>query len=492
MLVVFGASALLELLLHTAKPLWRARKPLAALVVLGLAFASSGVWMWRMNALSTLFLLISLYRIFNNVRLVRGRIPEEYLRRATWRTAWRLLLVQLAVLALSASWRYLHINGQTVWLLLAAAQCLAAAGILAATVRRLRRTAWPDAGKGLSDRELPSVSVAIPARNETEDLQRCLESLVASDYSKLEVLVLDDCSQTKRTPEIIRSFAHDGVRFVQGEPPEDTWLPKNQAYHRLSQEASGDYILFCCADIRFKPDSIRLLVNEMLRKKKLMLSILPERATGAKARFSLVQSMRYWWELAPPRRIFNRPPVLSSCWMIARQALDKTGGFASVARAIVPEAHFAKELIKSDAYSFMRSSRSLGIESAKTAADQRDTAVRMRYPQLHRRPQHVMALTTGELLFLVLPFALSVAAFWAHIGLAAHVLTGCAAAFLAAAYLLVARSTRVNVWWFALIAFPFVVLADIALVHYSMWRYEFSEVLWKGRNICIPVMHMLH
>jgi len=71
------------------------------------------------------------------------------------------------------------------------------------------------------------------------------------DYPKLEIIVLDDCSQNKHTPEIIRSFAHDGVRFIQGEHPKPTWLAKNQAYDRLAQESSGEFILFCGVDVRF-------------------------------------------------------------------------------------------------------------------------------------------------------------------------------------------------------------------------------------------------
>jgi hypothetical protein len=32
---------------------------------------------------------------------------------------------------------------------------------------------------------------------------------------------------------------------------------------------------------------------------------------------------------------------------------------------------------------------------------------------------------------------------------------------------------------------------DMAILHYSMWQYEFSEVDWKGRNICVPAMHVI-
>jgi hypothetical protein len=38
---------------------------------------------------------------------------------------------------------------------------------------------------------------------------------------------------------------------------------------------------------------------------------------------------------------------------------------------------------------------------------------------------------------------------------------------------------------------PIAALYDIGLLNYSMWQYEFSEVLWKGRNVCIPIMRVI-
>jgi len=32
---------------------------------------------------------------------------------------------------------------------------------------------------------------------------------------------------------------------------------------------------------------------------------------------------------------------------------------------------------------------------------------------------------------------------------------------------------------------------DLALLHYSMWRYEFSTVEWKGRDVAVPAMHVI-
>src|SRR5688500_11530400 len=63
--------------------------------------------------------------------------------------------------------------------------------------------------------EMPSVTVCIPARNEMHALAECLERVLASDYEKLEILVFDD-SSLDDTPTLIKSFAHEGVRFVPG------------------------------------------------------------------------------------------------------------------------------------------------------------------------------------------------------------------------------------------------------------------------------------
>ncbi|HUS26557.1 MAG TPA: glycosyltransferase [Nevskiaceae bacterium] len=489
MLMTFALGVVAELTMHW--PLWRWRKVLAGIALVATALASGGMLAWQFNLCSVLLVGLGGYRILNHWRVIEARMHEGYLRRATWRTTWALWGLQLVVGGLWWAWDRWHTTGHVMWGVVGALQVAVALVLLASTIRRLRHTQWTAPAKHFADSELPTLSVAIPARNETDALQACLQSLIASNYPKLEILVLDDCSQNRRTPEIIRAYAHDGVRFVQGDDPRETWLPKNQAYNKLTHEASGELILFCGVDVRFAPDALRQVVTMLLTKEKQMMSILPERAPTAFGRFAIIQAMRYWWELAPPRRLLNRPPVISSCWIIYRQALEQTGGFKAVARSIVPEAHFAKQLIRPDAYSFMRSNSVLGLQSAKTAQDQRDTAIRTRYPQLHRRPENVVLATVLELALLVLPFVLAVAGFWLPIGPVAQVLAAVAALLLVLTYVLTARSTHINATWFACLAFPWVVLVDVALVHYSMWQYEFSVVDWKGRNICIPAMHVV-
>ena len=490
-LILFAGAAALELLAHL---FGRWRRPRSILAVLALCTGGISAGMLaavQPNVFTVVIALLSVYRMFNMIRVVWQRMHEHYLRNATRTTTFSLLGMQVAAFAAWAAWQQWYAGGSLVWSVAGVVQAAAALMLVMSVRRTLTKSAWPPEKKHYSDRELPTVTVAIPARNETDDLRECLENIIASDYPKLEVVVLDDCSQTKRTPEIIKQFAHDGVRFVQGRPPEDTWLPKNQAYARLTEEASGEYILFCGVDIRLEPPAIRKMISTMLARHKQMLCVLPRRQTGAYGHTSLIQAMRYWWELAPPRRSFRRPPVLSSCWVIQRGLLKKAGGFAAVARSITPEAHFAKAAIQTDGYSFLRATHTPGVFSNKRVAEQRDTAIRTRYPQLHKRPEQVALLSLLEIGFLLMPFVLTLAGFWVAIGSVAHITAAVASILLVIAYEASVLTAGVNTWWFGLAGQPLAVLTDLVLLHFSMWKYEFSIVEWKGRNVCIPVMHVV-
>jgi hypothetical protein len=98
--------------------------------------------------------------------------------------------------------------------------------------------------------------------------------------------------------------------------------------------------------------------------------------------------------------------------------------------------------------------------------------------------------TILEITFLILPFVMAIAGFWLPITWLTHVLAAVAAVLLTISYELMAQATRINHWSFALIALPIMAALDVAVMQRSMWLYEFSEVIWKGRNVCLPVMHV--
>jgi chlorobactene glucosyltransferase len=441
------------------------------------------VWVWMAP--------MTVYRLINLLRMYRGRLPAPHLRTVSLRAFNWLVMAQVvvtttALLVVRYGW------DSQLFVALVVAQLLAAVILLRSTLHTWRHAGAPnDRTVALSDREVPSVSVLVPARNETDDLERCLQAITASDYPKLEVLVYDDCSVNRRTPEIIRSFAHQGVRFIQGDVPDESrWLAKNYAYARLAAEASGDLLLFCGVDARLEPHSIRQLVWLLQQRGKDMVSVMPLRAPRPGSGSSVLQAMRYYWEICLPRRFFKRPPVLSTCWLIRRDALQRMGGFEAASRAVVPEAPLARQAVTTDVYGFIRSDPAMGIYSSKSADEQYATSVRVRYPQLHRRLELVALAAFCELGLLVAPFAGLLLAHYLLHAVAYVAMWVVALLCLFTTYGLVTVGARLTNRWFGWLLMPVAFLVDLIILHISLWQYEFGEVNWKGRNVCVPVMQI--
>jgi glycosyltransferase involved in cell wall biosynthesis len=326
--------------------------------------------------------------------------------------------------------------------------------------------------------DLPSVSVCIPARNEQHALTECLERVVASTYEKLEIIVLDDVSGDD-TSVLIKSFAHEGVRFVKGAALPSGWLGKNHALQGLVQEASGSYIFFMDVDTRLAPNALENLVRYALSQRASMVSVLPRREDGW--RFSVVASpLRYFWEL-----IFHRPTSpasASNAWLIRRKVLDQQfDGFTSFKNAIQPEAKIAAALTPSNEYRFLIGSENLGIGFEKKWPSQLTTSVRLLFPLL-RKDIAFAAIATLDMLLLTAPFlALGSLAFLPFEPVHAYALM-----LTLGSYVIYSSYTR-RVWrkgWImGTVLWPLLLLQEGCLIIASTLQYKRRAVTWKGRTI---------
>lgn len=488
-LIVLGYITALELTIWL-NHVWTHRRVLATLLVLGLGGATGALLAVELNVAIVVFAVFSLFRVINLLRIAESRMQADFLYHVTRKTSLWLIFYQLVTLGIYRLVEANHIDMLTCFYIVAVSQLAGAMVVLSSTLRHIKTTKPPFLEANLASKDLPSITVAIPARNETRDLEECLHSLVQSNYPKLEILVLDDNSQDRRTPEIIRGFAQQGVRFLAGEEPPRGWLAKNYAYQQLAQEANGKILLFCGVDARFSPDTLSTLITNMLHKNKDMASIMPQN-TNSSLGSLLVQPARYAWELSLPRRILGRPPVLSTCWLITKERLKAAGGFKAISRKAVPESYFAHfAAMHGDSYTFMHSDAAIGLTSSKTFREQLSTATRTRYPQLHRRPELAVITMMAEFMTLLWPLLIGVLSLFSHEWpLAAISLVG----FLMVA---VAHASIINLAYgkfmpTGLIILPAAVLYDLFILGHSMWQYEFSEVLWKGRNISQPVMRAI-
>ncbi|MEN3026567.1 MAG: glycosyltransferase [Chlorobiota bacterium] len=121
------------------------------------------------------------------------------------------------------------------------------------------------AAKGVApEGELPSVSVIIPARNEEQTIARCVESVMASDYPRFEVIVVDDRS-TDRTAEVLQELQQrygERLRVIhrREEPRERNLQGKAGALHCGMEQARGEVAAFTDADCIVPPTWLRAVV----------------------------------------------------------------------------------------------------------------------------------------------------------------------------------------------------------------------------------------
>jgi len=79
-------------------------------------------------------------------------------------------------------------------------------------------------------------------------------SLLAQDYPRFEVIVVDDCSEDA-TGQILAQLGHADSRLkvVQGKPLPEGWMGKAHAIVQGYRQAKGDWLLFTDADTCHEP-----------------------------------------------------------------------------------------------------------------------------------------------------------------------------------------------------------------------------------------------
>jgi len=129
---------------------------------------------------------------------------------------------------------------------------------------------------------LPFVSILVPARNEQDNIERCVLSLLAQDYPAFEVVVLDDES-TDATLSILGGLAtsHGRLRVLRGQPLPVGWLGKHWACQQLGETAKGELLLFTDADTWHHPQALRDAVAAQQAEDSDLLTGIPHEEAGS-------------------------------------------------------------------------------------------------------------------------------------------------------------------------------------------------------------------
>lgn len=100
---------------------------------------------------------------------------------------------------------------------------------------------------------MPHISIIIPTYNHGKELLECLESILNQTYQNFEIIVVDDGS-TDNTQKLLEA-CNPRIKIIQQEHQ-----GANVARNRGFRESTGQYLLFCDADVILEPEMLEKMV----------------------------------------------------------------------------------------------------------------------------------------------------------------------------------------------------------------------------------------
>jgi len=212
---------------------------------------------------------------------------------------------------------------------------------------------------GQSLKNPPLISILIPARNEAENISRCLKSLLKQDYPNMEIIVLDDNS-SDGTGKVVEEIAQkdNRVRLVDGAPLEDGWIGKNFASHQLSKHAKGEFFIFTDADTLHFPKTVSSALGALIATKVDALSTYPRQIMVTFAERMTVPIINTALQCFIPFILIKKSKsplfctALGQFMMFKRGTYEKIGGYESIKGHLVDDIQISKR-VKKEGLKFM-------------------------------------------------------------------------------------------------------------------------------------------
>ena len=161
-----------------------------------------------------------------------------------------------------------------------------------------------------------NISVVIPARNDIDNLKKCIDSIKASEKKPHQIIVVDDVSGQ----DIKTELANEDILILrlpeQGGP--------SCARNTGAKAADGDIILFLDADVFIKPDTLQKIERLFKEGESAVVGVFDD-SWHYENFFSDYKNllMRYTYENVSERA----PLFFTSIAAIKRELFSKTGGF---------------------------------------------------------------------------------------------------------------------------------------------------------------------
>jgi chlorobactene glucosyltransferase len=195
------------------------------------------------------------------------------------------------------------------------------------------------------------VAIIIPARDEEENIERCLLSLVRQDYpaTHLDLVVVDDHS-TDATCAKVDSLARSSsqIRLLRSPPLPAGWIGKSHACWVGAQAAAAgaDWLCFMDADVWAEPPLLASAVQAACREGLDLLSLSPRQHLNSFAERLVMPCGLYLLAFCQDLRKLQSGDstavtATGQFMLIRRAAYRQVGGHAAVRNAICEDVALA-------------------------------------------------------------------------------------------------------------------------------------------------------
>ncbi len=335
------------------------------------------------------------------------------------------------------------------------------------------------------------VSVIIPARNESRNIETAVSSILSSAYQPMELLVVDDRSTDDTEAIVERLAAGDArLRLIRGERLPDGWYGKPWACFQGYQAAGGDLLLFTDADTRHDPELLGRAAGAMRQTGADLVTVAPRQLCVSfwerliMPQIWLLLGLRYH-PAAVNRGRRGRDVIANGQFILTtREAYEAVGTHAAVRHEVAEDLALAQTYVRASrrlhfafAERFMetRMYRSLG-ELAEGWSKNIYLGGRASFPDepLLRALVPVM-LGVALCFWLAPPVALLMTAGKGGLGAAAITAVALSALF----WMLVSYGMRIPVAYG--LGYPLGAAMALLIAARSTWRGG-RKVIWRGRT----------
>lgn len=328
----------------------------------------------------------------------------------------------------------------------------------------------------------PLVSILVPMRDEERNVIPLIQNLQKLSYANVEYVLLDDHSSDSTLALAQAQTRHDNrFRLIEGVPLEKGWAGKVHACHQLSENASGDFLLFLDADARLQPDTIENFLPFFEQGKVQLVTGFPRFPVTSWLSKLLVPMQHFVIWLHLPLALANyssykQASAAHGAFMFfERNAYLAVGGHRAVWDSIVEDVHLAK-VMKQHGYAvnLVNPTSYVTCHMYETNEEVWSGFLKNIYIGIGRSPWIVAGLTIFYSIFYFLPLPLALLApfygYWYILPLL----------LVWIQKLYVDLQTKQKA--FLCLLMPLSALAFMVIMHASMWKSLKKEhYLWKGR-----------